>query len=69
MRDWSTNIPSWAYREGYRLEGGQGTYDELFLIKRGKYLKRWNCTDRIPNIFEVEELINDFESQKIRQRC
>lgn len=65
MRDFSIALPSWAVREGYRLEGGQGTYDELYLYKDLRLVKTWGYLDKVPNIFEMEELISDIESQKV----
>lgn len=62
MRDFSINLPSWAYNEGYRLEGGTGTWDELYLYKDMKLIKRWDWLAREPNIFEMEELIKEYES-------
>lgn len=66
MKDFSINLPSWAYNEGYRLEGGGGTYDELFLYKDGKVVKRWGWLERIPNIFEMEELIIGLDNNSSR---
>ena len=59
MKDFSVNLPSWAYCEGYQLMGGGGTYDELYLKKDGKVVRRWDWLDRVPNIFELEELIKE----------
>lgn len=58
--DWSINLPSWAYREGYTLRGKCGTYDYLELWKDWNLLQKfsWN---RIPNIFEIEEVIMESE--------
>jgi len=64
LRDSSIVLPSWAVREGYRLEGGEGTYDELYLSKDGIGVRRWDYTESIPNIFEVERIINDFEGKE-----
>ena len=66
MRDFSINLPSWAVREGYRLEGGLGTYDELYLWKGFNLIKRWSYTERIPNIFELEEFINAVEGKEVK---
>ena len=64
MRDFSIVLPSWAVREGYKLEGGSGTYDELYLSKDRVDLRRWDYLEPIPNIFEMEDVINGLESQK-----
>ena len=64
MRDLSIVLPGWAVREGYKLEGGSGTYDELYLSKDGVDLRRWDYLEPIPNIFEMEDVINGLESQK-----
>ena len=66
MRDFSIVLPSWAVREGYTLEGGSGTFDDLYLVKDGRDVKRWGYLDFVPNIFEMESLINGIESQKGR---
>lgn len=66
MRDFSINLPTWAIHEGYILEGGMGTYDELFLYKGFKMVKMWGWLDKVPNIFELEELINEIESEEIK---
>jgi hypothetical protein len=64
VRDLSINLPSWACREGYRLEGSCGTFGELYLLKDDKVVKYWSCSERSPSIFEMEELLNEIESQK-----
>lgn len=66
MRDLSINLPSWACREGYRLEGGGGTFDEMYLWKGFDLVKRWTYLERIPNIFELEEFIREVESKEIK---
>lgn len=65
MRDFSIVLPSWAVRLGYRLEGGEGTYDELYLFKDFRMVERWNYLDPVPNIFELENSINVLESKKV----
>lgn len=65
MRDFSIVLPSWAVREGYRLEGGMGTYDELYLYKDWAMVEKWGYLDPIPNIFEMEDLIGEIENKKI----
>ena len=62
MRDFSVNLPSWAYNTGYRLEGGAGTYDELYLYKDGRVVKKWDWLERVPNISELEEFIEGLNS-------
>ena len=62
MRDFSINLPSWAYNAGYRLEGGMGTYDELYLYKDGKVVRKWSWLERAPNIFELEEEIERLDN-------
>ena len=42
------------------MEGGGGTYDDLYLCKDGRIVR----LEAIPNIFELEELIAEVESQK-----
>lgn len=69
MKDFSINLPSWAIREGYSLEGGQGTYDDLFLSKDGSTVKTWWCSNKSPNIFEMEEIIHELESEEAISRC
>lgn len=64
MKDFSIVLPSWALRGGYRLEGGEGTYDELYLYKDFNLVKRWDYLEKVPNIFELEEILNALESQK-----
>ena len=68
MRDFSIVLPSWAVRVGYRLEGGTGTYDELYLLKDGEGVRRWDCMEPIPTIFEVEDLLNEIEDSKVTPR-
>lgn len=63
MRDFSVNLPSWAYHLGYRLEGGVGTFDELVLKKRFRIVKVWSWLDRTPNLFEMEEVVKEVEEQ------
>ena len=60
MRDYSINLPSWAYYEGWRLEGLSGTYDSL-MLRKGFNLKRVFEYDKIPNIYEIEEIIKEVE--------
>lgn len=69
MRDLSINLPAWAYRIGYRIEGGLGTYGDLFLRKDGAEVDWWNWSERQPNIFEMEELIAERESKEATQGC
>ena len=66
MRDFSIVLPSWAVREGYKLEGGTGTYDELYLSKNREGVRKWDCMEPIPNIFEMEILLNEIEDSEIR---
>ena len=56
----SINLPTWAYNIGYRLEGEGGTYDDLYLCKDGRVVR----LEAIPNIFELEKLLAEVESQK-----
>lgn len=63
MRDLSVNLPSWAYHLGYRLEGGMGTFDELFLYKGFRIVRTWTWLDRIPNLFEMEEVVKEIEER------
>jgi hypothetical protein len=65
MRDFSIVLPSWAVQLGYRLEGGQGTYDELFLYKDFNVVRIWGYLEKSPNVFELEDFIVDIESQKV----
>ena len=62
MRDYSINLPSWAYHLGYRLQGLGGTYDSLELWK-GFELKRIFEFDKIPNIYEIEDIIKELENE------
>ena len=62
MRDYSINLPSWAYHLGYRLEGLGGTYDSLELWK-GFDLVRVFEFDKIPNIYEIEDIIKELEDE------
>lgn len=64
MRDFSGNLPTWARQLGYRLEGGMGTWDELYLYKGFRVVKKWSWLEREPNIFEMEELINNYEEAR-----
>lgn len=64
MRDFSINLPSWAIQLGYKLEGGEGTFDELYLYRDMKIVKKWNWLDRVPNIYEIEEVIQEIESRR-----
>jgi len=64
LRDFSIVLPSWAILEGYKLEGGEGTYDELYLSKDGVGMRRWDYIEPIPNMFEMEGIINDFEGKE-----
>ena len=62
--DYSINLPAWAIQKGYTLEGMTGQYDYLYLYRDGKTKKifEWN---KIPNIFEIEEIIvSEAESQE-----
>ena len=63
MRDLSINLPSWAYHLGYRLEGGVGTYDELFLYKDFRVVRKWEWLERQPSIFEMEEIVGEVERE------
>ena len=64
MKDFSIVLPSWAIRLGYKLEGGEGTYDEMFLYKDFRLVRKWSYLEKVPNIFELEAFINEIESQK-----
>ena len=64
MRDFSINLPSWAIQLGYKLEGGEGTFDELYLYRDMKIVKKWDWLDRVPNIYEIEEVIQEIESRR-----
>jgi len=64
VRDFSINLPSWAIQLGYKLEGGEGTFDELYLYRDMKIVKKWNWLDRVPNIYEIEEVIQEIESRR-----
>jgi len=61
MRDFSQNLPTWARQLGYRLEGGAGTFDELFLYKRFKLVRTWGWLEEVPNLPEMEEFIRGKE--------
>jgi hypothetical protein len=71
MRDWSISLPTWAYNKGYRLVGGMGTYDSLYLVKdildkdRWTYLQEWKYYE-IPNIFEVKEAVIEIEDKEAK---
>jgi len=62
VTDWSINLPSWAYREGYSLKGKCGTYDNLELWKDWVLIRRfkWN---RIPSIYEIEDIIKEIKRE------
>ena len=45
------------------IEGGAGTYDELYLYKGFELVKKWDWLERVPNIFEMEEVIKSYESR------
>jgi len=62
----SINLPSWATQKGYRLVGGEGTYDELYLYKDFKLLRMWDYTDQVPNILDMEDVINACENKEAR---
>jgi len=64
MKDFSLCLPSWAVREGYRLEGGLGTFDELYLYKNSRLVRMWDILDEVPSIFEMEEIINEIEGKE-----
>lgn len=66
MRDMSINLPYWATQKGYRLVGGEGTYDELYLYKDFKPIRVWEYTEQVPNIFEMEGIINACENKEAR---
>ena len=61
MRDWSINLPSWAYQLGYRLLGGMGAYDVLTLYRGPKIVRTFGYLE-VPNIIEIEEIIEQEES-------
>ena len=62
----SINLPSWAVREGYTLEGDLGTFGDLFLSKDEKIVREWICPEKSPNIFEMEEIIIELEGKEVR---
>lgn len=64
MRDFSINLPSWAIRDGYKLVGGMGTYDDLYLYRHGILIRFWEYTAPLPNIYEMEEIVVKHKSQK-----
>lgn len=66
MRDFSINLPTWARQLDYRLEGGTGTYDELYLYKGFEVVKRWGWLEKIPNLFEMEEFIRGLDDNVAR---
>jgi hypothetical protein len=58
----STNLPSWAYNLGYRLEGDLGTIGDLYLYDvEGDPARTWYYPERSPNIFELEEIVKGLE--------
>ena len=63
MKDFSSNLPSWAIHEGYQLLGGAGTFDELYLYKGFRLVKAWTCLEEIPNLFELEEMVSGIENE------
>jgi hypothetical protein len=65
MRDLSFNLPYWARLEGYTLEGGGGTYDNLYLWKGPRLVKVWHWYDEVPSIFELEEFLNEIEDKEV----
>jgi len=62
MRDFSSQLPTWTYQIGYRLQGGTGTYDVLELYKGLRLVKRWDWLDEVPSIMELEEIVREVES-------
>ena len=64
MRDFSINLPSWAVREGYRLNGGTGTYGDLYLFRNGNLIRWWEYPKSSPNILEMEDIIVKHKSQE-----
>lgn len=63
MTNFSNNLSTHAYQLGYRLEGDRGTYGSLQLTKDGSTVKDWDWS-KIPNIIEMEEIVDSIESQK-----
>lgn len=63
MADFSLNLPSWAIQLGFRLEGDYGTHGDLALWKDGKFIKAWPYFRPQPNIYEMEEFLNKYESE------
>ena len=63
MRDWSINLPSWAYQLGYRLQGGMGAYDKLELYRNSKTVRIFDYFE-VPNIIEIGEIIEQEESYR-----
>jgi len=61
MRDMSLNLPTWAWQLGYRLEGDLGTVGDLFMSKDGKPVRAWRHPAKVPDIFELEEIIRKEE--------
>ena len=63
MRDFSINLPSWALHAGYRLQSLAGTYDSLELWKGLEKIREFEF-DRIPSIFEMEDIIKELEIEE-----
>jgi len=62
MADFSLNLPSWAFRKGYRTNGDSGTYGSLRLFKGARIVRVWAYDEPQPNIIEMEEIIQKNES-------
>jgi len=61
VRDMSINLPTWAWYEGYRLEGDLGTVGDLYLYRDGTLVRAWRHPEEAPNIFELEEFLEGLE--------
>jgi len=60
MRDYSINLPSWAFNCGYSLQGLAGTYDSLELRKGFELIRVFEHYE-IPSIYEIESIIKELE--------
>lgn len=67
MRDMSSQLPTWAWYNGYRLYGEIGTFGDLYLVKDGNTIKVWSWFTEPPpyNICLLDELLTKLEEEQL----
>ncbi|KKM73764.1 hypothetical protein LCGC14_1407140 [marine sediment metagenome] len=61
MHEMSSNLPTWAWQLGYRLEGDLGTVGDLYMYRDGEVVQVWRHPKEAPGMIDIEEIIKKIE--------